>query len=241
MMKERIIAEIKRQVSETGVVPGVLKFTHESTIPRKEWEGKIWARWSDALKDAGFESNMMTVKLSSEEILKKIAQCCLDFGKIPSGRDMRIYGKNKIGFPADKTIRNHFRSNKGLRSALRDWASLPNNADYAEIVALLPSESATSESATPKVNLSAKIDGHVYLIKAGDYYKIGRSDELERRVKEIRIALPQAAILEHTIATDDPPGIEAYWHRRFADRRANGEWFKLSKADVLAFKKRKFQ
>ena len=77
-------------------------------------------------------------------------------------------------------------------------------------------------------------------MKSGRYYKIGRSNAVGRREYELAIQLPEKVTTVHTIKTDDPVGIEAYWHKRFQDKRKRGEWFELSTEDVQAFKRRKF-
>ena len=79
--------------------------------------------------------------------------------------------------------------------------------------------------------------GEVYLFKSGHYYKIGKTNDTVRRGSELRIQLPETVRLIHSIKTDDPSGIEAYWHKRFEAKRKNGEWFDLSSAEIKAFKR----
>ncbi len=73
---------------------------------------------------------------------------------------------------------------------------------------------------------------------AGPFYKIGKTTNFKQRLGQIKLQLPYAVEVVHTIETDDINGIERYWHKRFADKRANGEWFVLTEADVAAFKSR---
>jgi hypothetical protein len=68
-------------------------------------------------------------------------------------------------------------------------------------------------------------------------YKIGKTLNPVRREGELRVQLPEQLRPVHYIATDDPSGVEAYWHNRFAPKRKEGEWFALSAQDVAAFKK----
>ncbi len=82
--------------------------------------------------------------------------------------------------------------------------------------------------------------GFVYLLKSGRFYKIGKTNAAGRRERELAIQLPEKAATAHVIKTDDPTGIEAYWHKRFEAKRRHGEWFELDRADVLVFKRRKF-
>lgn len=236
-MREHIISEIKRLAAlNGGQAPGQTAFGSATGIGEGKWRGKYWARWGDALIEAGFEPNEWTGKSDSGAVLEGVIAACRHYGKLPVKSEFTMLRASNASIPLPNTIRNHFGRQDDLVAALRKYVG--TKPEYADVLAMLPPMKATP-SAPPRG--AKRVDGHVYLIKSGEFYKVGRSDELERRVKEIRIALPDAAILVHAITTDDPPGIEAYWHRRFADRRANGEWFKLTPDDLKAFMRRKFQ
>lgn len=232
-MRDQILNDIKRLADANGGQPlGVRAFERETGLREGTWRGIYWARWGDALIEAGFSPNEWQSKLDTELVFQKFIEACRHFSRIPTIDELRMYGRMHDGFPSPKSFYNHFGSKSALLENLRIWAI---KSSYVDIAAMLGTGSEA------KIKPDNPREGLVYLIKSGAHYKIGRSDELERRVKEIRISLPEAASLIHSIRTDDPAGIEAYWHRRFADRRANGEWFKLTNADIAAFKRRKYQ
>lgn len=234
-MREKILEEIKRLAKANGgKPPGVRAFVKETGYRQHDWSGKYWARWSDAIAEAGLVAQEFTQKQDSEVFYPKLAEAMRHFKRIPTKPELQLYRKANPEFPVYDTLENRFGSKSKIYESLRDWAMA--NEGYDDIVALIPETHVFEKKTTQTTS-----EGYVYLIKSGAFFKIGRGAELEKRFKQIRTALPDASTLEHSIRTDDPPGIEAYWHRRFAQKRANGEWFKLTNADVAAFRKRKYQ
>lgn len=79
--------------------------------------------------------------------------------------------------------------------------------------------------------------GFVYFLATKDgFCKIGRTNRLSRRIRNLNIQLPFKVELVHAIITDDPAWVERHYHSKFEKKRANGEWFKLSTKDFEQIK-----
>lgn len=236
-MRDRILNEIRRlAAAKGGQPPGFRAFENETGIGTSEWRGRYWARWSDAVVEAGLHPNDPNPTYEEGYLLEKFAEACRHFGRVPAAMDLRIFARTTPDFPNHKMVYRRFQSTANMLRRLAEWTK--ERPDYADVFAIVEKHAVSDTNGANKL----APEGYVYLIRWGAHYKIGRGEQLERRVKQVKTGLPDSGVLVHAIRTDDPSGIEAYWHRRFAEKRAeNGEWFKLTAADVAAFKKRKFQ
>jgi hypothetical protein len=126
-----------------------------------------------------------------------------------------------------------------MRALAERLKAFATERGYADVAALCP-EAGKSPTEPKPAGRSKPVEmGSVYLMKSGKFYKIGHSNAVGRRKRELTIQLPDKLKVVHEIKTDDPVGIEGYWHRRFAERHRNGEWFDLTVEDVSAFRRRK--
>ncbi|NQT33919.1 GIY-YIG nuclease family protein [bacterium] len=239
MDKEFILNEIKRTAAENDGKPlGRDRFFKHTGIKESDWFGKYWARWSDAIIEAGFTPNIFQSGYDENLLLKKFTDFTRELGKFPTTGELRIEGRNNPNFPSGDIFKRRFGNKSQLAKRIVVWCEEHKNMN--DIVELCLPHCQDSDETRKFVNTEEDKFGFVYLMKSGRYYKIGRSSAPGRREYEIGIQLPEELKTIHTIKTDDPVGIEEYWHKRFNAKRKKGEWFDLSSADVKAFKRRKF-
>jgi len=170
-------------------------------------------------------------------LFDKYASLAQELGRLPSKGDLRLKSRSDLEFPNDKTF-DRFGPKTDLVSTLLRYCRTHNV--YEEVVRLCDAYIARKRAVPDEPRTRDVEIGFVYLMKSGRFYKIGKTNAAGRRERELAIQLPEKATTIHVIRTDDPMGIEAYWHKRFAAKWRNGEWFDLSADDVAVFKRRKF-
>lgn len=76
-------------------------------------------------------------------------------------------------------------------------------------------------------------DGFVYVLKtANGIFKIGKSRDVDNRIKQLSVGLPHELELICQFVTEDMDSLESALHTKFAEKRIRGEWFRLSAKDT---------
>ena len=239
MTRDAILSEIRRVAQERGGRVGLASFLKETGIPQKQILGKHWATWNEALTAAGIATTSFGRPRTEETaVLEAIAQLIQRSKKWPTENEFSLQRRRDSSFPGLWIIRP-LRQSGSLALQLQAYcAARPDLAEAAKIAA----DQTKSGSGKASPLGRAPVQGYVYMMRSGRRYKIGKTTSLSRRHREVSLDLPDETKLVHSIETDDPSGIEAYWHRRFESKRVRKtEFFTLDASDVAAFKRRKYQ
>jgi len=232
MTKGHVLEEIRRTAAANGgTALGVARFEQETAIKPWDWQ-KYWARFGDAVREAGCVQSEFRIAYNESELLRKYALLTRELRRLPVRGDLRVKAHADPEFPSDKVF-NRWGAKPDLIKRLVAYCK--EQSQYEDVISLCSEYSSRGRNTADED--SVRVVGFVYLTKSGRFHKIGKTNAAGRREYELAIQLPEKAVQVHVIETDDPNGIEAYWHNRFRDKRKNGEWFDLNPTDVAAFKK----
>jgi hypothetical protein len=236
MEKAKILDEIRRLAAANGgKSPGSQRFESETGVGKTDWYPKYWLRWGDAIRAAGCEPNSYNTSFSEEFLIQRYIALARELGRFPIEGDLMVKHRGDRAFPNRHAFKRLGNRSERVAKILAYCRTGDGFEDVIPLVATGAVDQSVDEDGAPE----RPSTGYVYLLRHGSRreYKIGRTNNPMRREGEIGVELPQELDPVHVIKTDDPVGIETYWHRRFSEKRLKNEWFALTPADVRAFKR----
>lgn len=235
MDKHKILDAIRRIAAETDdKPPGRAAFENRTGIRMSEWYPHLWLRWGDALRDAGFAPNRLQIAIDRETLIEKYIALAREFQRLPLYGELKRRARTDKNFPSASVFAKIGDKQQLLSEVLRYSKEHPGCDD---IVAFCEAQKMPAKPPIDSPESRRIAAGFVYLMKSGRHFKIGHTKSVGSRERQLAIKIPVPPQTIHSIETDDPAGVEAYWHKRFDAKRGEGEWFELSADDVRAFKR----
>lgn len=212
-----------------------MAFERDTGARQSDWYPHLWLRWSDALAEAGFSGHALKTAIPEEVLIQRYIELARGLGHVPVAGELKREAKTNKTFPSHSVFGRFGGKEKLLQRVLAYCQQHSGNDDIAALIEnhALPGKRDDSESS----GASKIATGFVYLMKSGRHYKVGRTNCLGSHARQLSIKIPIPPKTIHVIETDDPSGVEAYWHTRFESKRGEGEWFDLSPDDVKSFKR----
>ena len=170
MTREEIIEEIKQIATDNnGVPPGKQKFHNETGISDSVWE-KYWARWGDALCEAGFTPNVWQVPHEEEFLIESYIRLIREIGRFPTVRELRLKRGSDPKFPSRGPF-SRLGSKSSAASRIVEFCRA--RGGYEDVIKVCEPLATASAARTQTKGDAAPELGFVYLLKSGRHYKIG--------------------------------------------------------------------
>jgi hypothetical protein len=213
MNKAEILDAIRSfAAANRGKAPGSQRLATEIGLRKVDWYPKFWVRWSDAVREAGLRPNLLSVATPDEVLIAKYVGLIREFGRFPIESDLLLKRQNDEGFP-DRGVFSRLGSKRERAGKALDYYR--QHPAFSDLIPICEVVTASSTPRDRAAGATSRVMGYVYLMKHGNRaeYKIGRMFNPVRREGEMRLELPETLRPVHHIKTDDPAGVEAYWHR----------------------------
>src|SRR5918912_2670352 len=135
MDKQHIIHEINRTAAANGGAPlGQNRFFIETGIKINDWLGKYWARWGDALIEAGFPPNKFVERKDDSLIIEKVVLLARELGRLPVKAEMQLKHRKDSSFPSYGAIARRGTKQELITHALEFCRQ---NAHYEDVEKIL--------------------------------------------------------------------------------------------------------
>jgi hypothetical protein len=95
-----ILDELRKFVEANGEVPGERTFSVATGIKTSTWKGVYWVRWTDAVREAGYDPNSLQQRIPDDELLVKLCTFVTELGRFPVKDEFRLHARNTLGFPS---------------------------------------------------------------------------------------------------------------------------------------------
>ena len=241
--KEEILTEIRKFVEANGGdIPGERTFVSATRIKQSAWKGKYWVRWTDAVREAGYDPNEMMKRIPDEDILGKLADFVIKLGHFPVRDEINIHARTVPGLPIWGTIKKRYGGMPNTAKALLDFSIKTGSTALTNLCQeRLDRETLKPTRAAASPGKAAIRAGFVYLKYSPSLrlYKIGKAIKPDKRGAGISLLLPEDLVPKHEIETDYPFILEKYWENRFRAKRKQGEWYDLNSQDIESFRMRR--
>ena len=200
MDKAYILQEIRRTAEANGgVALGWRKFESDTGIKRSDWHKKFWAGWGDAVREAGFPPNPLSIRYEKPELLEKYATLAVELGRLPTSDHLSLKSNRDAQFPSEKAFRR-LGSKLDLVAQLLEYCG--NHEGYEDVIRLCKEYVSRNRKASDEPRDGEEEIRFVYLMRSGRFYKMGRSNASGRREYELNLQLPEKPKTVHTIRTD---------------------------------------